>query len=735
MLNEFITNLNPNQREAVLAIKGPVRIIAGAGSGKTRVIINKIAYLIKYGNLKPWRICAVTFTNKAANEMKERIIDLIGSDGKQCSISTYHALCVRILREDIDTLGYNRNFNIIDNQDQDSIFRIIYKKMDYKYDNNEAKLLKSALSNWKNDFISPASASANNSDNPNARRWAHVYKLYQERLLELNSLDFNDLILLTYQLFRDHLTVLAKWQGRFDYFLVDEFQDTNDLQFSIIKWLTGEQQNITVVGDPDQTIYSWRGAKISLILNFDREFKNTETVILDQNYRSSQNILNLANSLIENNPNRIKKELFTANQSGIKPILYHGHSGGDEAEFVAGKIHTLVKNEEVRYQDILILYRANYLSRDIEGALADYGISYHIYGAFKFYERKEIKDALSFLRLLVNNDPLALQRVLLLFPKVGEKTIEHFFELIATEHLTGSDLLINHHELLGTGLANKLEPLKKALIAGQKALQEEKTIGEVLEQLLKESGYLQLLKDNFEEERVENIKELFNSIKKFDQQNSDLNGIDLVNEYLQLMALQTDNDNNLVSEDAVALMTIHNAKGLEKKVVFIIGLNEGIFPSAQAIRGGASQMEEERRTFYVAITRAKEQLFISYADGFSYITNNERFPSRFIKELNENYFDLIETEHTKPESKYIDKFQNFKKDWRISLEDFGSQKYLKNKETDAVKNQWKINDTVNHELFGTGVVVKIIAQNIQIVFPSPIGSKIISADSKAITKG
>ncbi|WHQ36860.1 UvrD-helicase domain-containing protein [Spiroplasma sp. SV19] len=728
MGNELIEHLNPNQREAVLAIKGPVRIIAGAGSGKTRVIINKIAYLIKYANLEPWRICAVTFTNKAANEMKERIVALIGANGKRCRISTYHALCVRILREDIVALNYERDFNIIDMADQESILRNIYKTFNVKYDAQEGRIVKNFINNWKNDFISPASAKSNAIGDE--KRWAEVYDHYETRLRELKSLDFNDLILLTYKLFKNNPEVLKKWQNRFDYFLVDEFQDTNELQFDIIKWLAGDNPNITVVGDPDQTIYSWRGAKVRLILDLEKYFPGTETIILNENYRSSQSILSLANNLIANNKNRVEKDLFTNQALGQLPILYYAASSIDESDFVARKIKELIKQESYDYKDILILYRANHLSRDLEIALADYGISYRIFGAFKFYERKEIKDALAFLKIIMNNDQLAVERVLLLTPKIGPKAFEQIMALLKEQAITFTTLLTDHFDLLPTNLQHNLFDLRAGILAALMELPKTKTIENLLMLLLNKTGYQQRLRDNFEEEREENILELIASVVKFDQQNEELIGTDLLAEYLQLVSLQTDSDSDNLTDNTVSLMTIHNAKGLEKKVVFIVGLNEGIFPSSQAIKMGYDQIEEERRTLYVAITRAQELLFLSHPEGYSYITGNERFPSRFIKELDENFYQRVNSELFFSKSKPF----VIRDGVKTSGEIVSSFHLQKNIEPVFKPNLWKVNDTVSHDLFGIGVVVKIIAQNVQIVFPSPYNVKIISADSQAIKK-
>ncbi|WP_338955383.1 ATP-dependent helicase [Spiroplasma endosymbiont of Polydrusus cervinus] len=728
MTNEFIESLNPNQREAVLAISGPVRIIAGAGTGKTGVIINKIAYLIRYANLEPRRICAVTFTNKATNEMKERIVDLIGDSGQRCMIATYHALCVRILREDIIHLNYDRQFNIIDMADQESILRNIYKILNIKYDAQEAKKVKNFISNWKNDFISPMNAKVTAVGDE--KRWAAVYQLYENRLREINSVDFNDLILLMHKLFKNNLEVLQKWQKRFDYFLVDEFQDTNELQFDIIKWLIGDNHNITVVGDPDQTIYSWRGAKIDLILNFDKYFSPTQTIVLDQNYRSTQNILSLANKLIEHSKKRIKKDLFTVQATGQLPILYHGINSSDESDFIARKIKDLIKTEDYRYNDVLILYRANYLSRDLEIALADYGVSYLIFGAFKFYERKEIKDALAFLKIIINNDPLAIERALSLTPKIGPKAIEQIMQILKEQKITFTTLLTEQFALLPVTFQHSLSKLQVAFLNALAELPTVKTVGSLLTLLLDKTGYLQRLRDNFEEEREENILELIASVTKFDNQNKNLNGVELLSKFLQLVSLQTDSDSDNLTDNAVSLMTIHNSKGLEKKVVFIVGLNEGIFPTMQAIKGGHEPLEEERRALYVAITRTKELLFLSYADGYSFVTGNERFESRFIKELNDDFYEKVNSEWLLMKVKPSPIFHNNHNDKQART----TFHLNKNVEPSFKTNRWKVDDTVNHELFGIGFVIKIIAQNVQIVFPSPFNVKIISADSQAIKK-
>ncbi|WP_374696333.1 ATP-dependent helicase [Spiroplasma endosymbiont of Polydrusus formosus] len=728
MTNEFIESLNSNQREAVLAINGPVRIIAGAGSGKTLVIINKIAYLIRYSNLEPRRICAVTFTNKATNEMKKRIVDLIGDSGQRCMIATYHALCVRILREDIIHLNYDRQFNIIDMADQESILRNIYKTFNVKYDAQEAKKVKNFISNWKNNFISPLNVKVIAVGDE--KRWADVCQLYENRLREINSVDFNDLILLTHKLFKNNLEVLQKWQKRFDYFLVDEFQDTNELQFDIIKWLVGDNHNITVVGDPDQTIYSWRGAKIDLILNFDKYFSSTQTIVLDQNYRSTQNILSLSNKLIEHSKKRIKKNLFTVQATGQLPILYHGINSSDESDFIARKIKDLIKTEDHHYNDFLILYRSNYLSRDLEISLADYGISYLIFGSFKFYERKEIKDALAFLKIIINNDPLAIERVLSLTPQIGPKAIEQIMQILKEQQITFTTLLTEKFALLSVILQHSLIKLQAAFLTALVKLPTVKTVESLLTLLLDKTGYLKRLRDNFEEEREENILELIASVTKFDNQNNNLNGVELLSEFLHLISLQTDSDSDNLTDNTVSLMTIHNAKGLEKKVVFIVGLNEGIFPTTQAIKGGYELIEEERRALYVAITRTKELLFLSYADGYSFVTGNERFESRFIKELNDDFYEKVNSERLLMKEKPSNIFHNNHNDKQART----IFNLNKNVEISFKPNPWKVDDIVSHELFGIGVIVKIITQNVQIVFSSPFNVKIISADSQAIKK-
>lgn len=718
--SELIQQLNDEQRQALLSVQGPVRIIAGAGSGKTRVIINKIAYLIKYAHIASSRICALTFTNKAANEMKERIVELIGEQGQKAWISTYHALCVRILREDIVQFDYPKTFNILDGVDQDSLLKNIYKEHNYKYDASEIRIVKSKIGGWKNDFVQPSEA-IDTSYNEEQRRWAYIYKYYQKRLNDDKNLDFNDLILFVYRLFTEFTTVLEKWQARFDYVLVDEFQDTNDLQFSIVKMLVKNHNNITAVGDPDQTIYSWRGAKVNLILNFHKYFPDTLTVILHRNYRSTQNILSVANTLIANNKARIKKDLISENSLGTLPKIFHATNTQREAGFIAKKIKELINISNYNYDDFLILYRANYLSRDLEQAFVEHSVSYQLIGAFRFFERKEIKDVIALLKMIAFGEQISLLRVLIFLPKIGPKTIEYLQNIASEKKTTILDVILHHHTDLQTSVNNNTKIVRDIFDYVKVHLDTITDVSEFAKAIVDITNYYKNLLDHFEEDRADNILELYNHMKVFSGKNTELSGSDLLVNFLQEITLFAATDDQ-ANKNSVALMTIHNAKGLEKKVVFVVGLNDGILPTIQSIMASEEQIEEERRTFYVAITRAKELLFITYADGFSFITNRERFPSRFLSEINHK---SVEWEHE-----------------AVSMENVYKNKDsigFMRKDSSKVKNNeenlnWKVGQIINHSIFGQGTIVKVLNQNLQIAFNAKYGIKVIPGNIASLTK-
>lgn len=711
-----LNDLNSSQKLAVLNTNTPTRIIAGAGSGKTRVITYKIAHLIHNLGINSQRILAVTFTNKAANEMKERLINLVFDKGKYTWIYTYHAFCARVLRREIKVLGYNNEFNIIDTLDKIEILKEIVKSKNYNFDISEIKKISTKISYWKNHQILTQDILNIDFYNYHQKEWSEIYRLYLEYLPKQQIVDFDDLLILTLKIFNNYPEVLSKWQDYFQYILVDEFQDTNELQFQLIQLLVKKHHNITVVGDPDQTIYSFRGAKSSLILNFENYFPESQTFILNENYRSTQQILDLANNLINNNKSRIEKHLYTKNDLGKKPQLYHASSPQEEAEWVASKIRDLV-NKNVKLKNIVILYRSNYLSRNLESALASNGINYNIFGGFKFFERKEIKDVLAYLKVLIYEDQLSLLRILKLIKGIGTTTISNLQNKSQNLQQSLFSYLINNKSTLKPALNEFIN----YLITWKQKIEEYSQVVLFTQDFLSKGWYYQNLKIVEDNDRIENIKELYNQMENFDNKNHDqIKGAELLKLYLEEVSLFTDQDDNNSKSDLVNLMTIHNSKGLEYDYVFIIGLNEGIFPANISIDEGTESLEEERRIFYVAVTRCKKGLFLSYRDGFNYVTNNHTLPSRFLAELNSDLLEKINVNRVYKNN------NEFNKIYHSVSKDKNTQVYQINK--------WSVGDLIEHSNFGKGVVTKILNNNIEVSFSSSKDVKILRANHPLLNK-
>lgn len=749
----LLTGLNEHQKEAVLCNDSHLRIIAGAGSGKTRVVTTRIAYLIDECHVWPNKILAITFTNKAAKEMKERVHSLLGDVSQGIQISTIHSFCVRLLREDIYELGYPRNFTILDSDDQKSILKEAYKKYNIDVKSYSYGNVIGYISNNKTQFITPDTAMNMAGKWEGERIKAQVYEFYENRLHEMMALDFDDLLLFAHKLLKNKEEIRAKWQRRFHYVHVDEFQDVDTLQYEIIKYVTGEDSLLCVVGDPDQTIYTWRGAQVDIIMNFERDFPNSKTVILNENYRSTQAILNGANALIKNNKNRIDKELFTNNPGDALIMHFSAMDDYNEPVWVSSKIRTLHQNG-IQYKDIAILYRSNYLSRSLEKALLDANIPYRIYGGIRFYDRAEIKDALSYLRLLgkaVEEDPkelwkdLAVKRVIN-SPKrgIGAKTLETI-ETIAREHDT------NLYEAL------KLYPPGKSRAASNIAefvrvieecrdFVDEISIDTLLHTLLDKCGYLHMLEEEKEIERLENIKELLHDMEIFVQNNSE----GTLDEYLQMITLYTDReDDSDPDAQFVQLMTIHAAKGLEFDNVFVYSLSDGIFPNEKSVvEGGNDAMEEERRLAYVAFTRAKKQLFLSDAQGYSYMLDRVKMTSRFIKEIPEEYIEEVGAKRYS-DTPYQGVQRIEKTSFGISANDFLDS--LSNNEQAQKKMPTTLDETtaaapkkkggklrkgdlVEHHAFGEGVIISVKDGLATIAFDQKFGIRKIMADHPSLTK-
>ena len=564
------SQLNENQKKAVTDEANHLRIIAGAGSGKTRVLTMRIAYLIEQKDVRPYHILAITFTNKAAREMKNRIADMLKERGTGCHISTIHSLCMRILSEDITALNYPRNFTVIDVNDQKQILKEAYKEFGIEKKEYPYGLLLDYISVNKYDSISPQKAKELSYGDSRTLNKAKVYEYYEQRLKQLYALDFDDLILFTVRLFDENPAILEKWSNRFHYVHVDEFQDVDRMQYKLIKQLCKVHDNIYVVGDPDQTIYTWRGADVNIIVNMDKDYPDLKTIILNQNYRSTNNILSGANSLIKHNKARVEKELFSKNGDGSKIIHKTCGSELGEADYVVNQIIKL-HNDGYNYHDMAILYRANYLSREVEKVLIENQINYVIYGGLRFYERMEVKDILSYLRMITRADDLAFVRIINTPRRaIGPKTIDAIKEIANEKDISMYEVIKN-----GYYPKNKdtFDHFVRMVEKWRQDMENHMDMEELLQEVLDDSGYRTMLEKDNETERLENVKSLLDDIKQYSDDYPDSS----LDEYLQMIALYVDRASEDVT-DAINLCTVHSAKGLEFEVVFVIGLSEGIFP-------------------------------------------------------------------------------------------------------------------------------------------------------------
>ena len=732
-----ISDLNANQKEAVLDDSKYLRIVAGAGSGKTRVLKMRIVHLIEEENVYPNKILAITFTNKAANEMKERIRQMLQNEVTQPWISTIHSLCVRILREDITCMGWPKNFTVLDADDQKTILKEAYKQIQIDANTYPFGSMLDYISNNKSAEISVDRAFELAGDFSGDKTKAEVYKYYVKRQNEMYALDFDDLILWVVRMFKTYSEVLTKWQNRFSYIHVDEFQDIDKIQYKLIKQLTGPFNHLYVVGDPDQTIYSWRGADVNIIMNFEKDFKGVKTIMLNENYRSTSCILNGANSVIRNNKNRLDKELFTSRTSNEKITHFASASDEYEAAYVANKISELHRNGKA-YKDIAVLYRSNYLSRSIEKALLDQRIPYIIYGGLRFYDRQEVKDALCYLRLVVIGDDLALQRIINK-PKrgIGNKTMELIADTARNENKTMLEVLETENIFSGKAKVTLNDFVNK--VNRWKKMAESKKIETfaLFETILDESGYKAMLEEDHETDRLENLKELIDDIKEFTENYPDSS----LDEYLQQVSLYGDREETM-SGDYIQLMTVHAAKGLEFDTVFVTDMNDGIFPNERAMNEGSRGVEEERRLAYVAFTRAKNKLYLTEAGGFSFILQRARQTSRFIKEIDDEYI-----ENTGVGNEEHDAFRNrqtlygqrrentfYERNEKRELYSFSEKGEVESIKREVSSSGYKTGDHLTHVKFGEGVVISCKGGIVEIAFPYPYGVKKIAAGHPSLKK-
>jgi DNA helicase-2/ATP-dependent DNA helicase PcrA len=642
----YLDSLNAIQREAVEQTEGPVMIIAGAGSGKTRVLTYRIAHLIHKG-VDPFNILSLTFTNKAAKEMQHRIQAVAGSEARNLWMGTFHSVFSRILRVESDKIGYPSNFTIYDTEDSRSLIRTILKEQELDDKVYKPATVHNRISAAKNRLISHQAYIANpqyTEDDRAAMRpeMGRLYKIYQERLIKAGAMDFDDLLFYTFILFNEHPDVLNKYQNRFKYVMVDEFQDTNIAQYSITRKLAAQNRNICVVGDDAQSIYAFRGADIQNILNFEKDYPELKVLKLEQNYRSTQNIVEAANNVISKNKAQLKKNVFTANEAGEKIQVYRAASDNEEGRVVAQSIFENKMNLHLRNSDFAILYRTNSQSRSFEEALRKLNINYKVVGGMSFYQRKEIKDVLAYLRFVLNDQDEQSFRRIINFPKrgIGDTTIAKLFVIADEQGATVWDILCNIRSVMTGRLVPLIEDFV-TLIQSYKVLVKTKDAYEAANEIAKQSG---LLKELYEDKtiegiaRYENVQALLNGVKEFvdrpDQEDKSLGS------YLQEISLLTDSDKDKDDTDSVTLMTIHSAKGLEFNQVFVVGIEEDLFPSAMMLNSRAD-LEEERRLFYVAITRAQKKLSLSFAISryrFGQLKSCE--PSRFLEEIDPRYLQM-----------------------------------------------------------------------------------------------
>lgn len=736
--------LNEKQLDAVTCPFQHVRVVAGAGSGKTRVLTYRIAYLIDEFKVKPWNILAFTFTNKVAGEMKERIVSLIPDVSKFLTIRTFHSFGAFFLRQEISALNFPTNFTILDEEDQVKLIKDIAVELGYKKSDEIIKVAINYIGNCKLNGKYPDDMNPKASNVPYEKDCLEIYRLYEEQKNRMYCLDFDDLLLYTNYILENYPAVKTKWQNRIDHILIDEFQDTNDIEFKLICLLKKPMASLYVVGDPDQTIYTWRGANQEIILKLEKHFSNIETIVLDQNYRSTQTILDSANKLISHNKLRVKKDLFTNNVGG-DPIAVKGFgSSKEEANYVASEISRLIASKKYVLRDIVLLYRSNYLTVDFEHALMTHHIPHKIYGGQKFYQRREIKDVLAYFNLIVNpSSNISFERIINVPRRgIGDTSLLKLKQAAEESKLS----LYDYVSTIDLGKS----PIKKTLINSLKTMiarievakddisKNEEIFSKVLEDMIVDLNYYDyLMQDEDNEDRIQNVKALFQDLRHYLKQNPEAS----FDQYLQDIALLSAQD-EIIDGDYVTLMTVHTAKGLEYPVVFVVRFNDNVFPNARSLSDtGFLGIEEERRLAYVAFTRAKEKLYITYCYDYSYVVQSHLTPSFFLKEAglnantNENKVPFFNRQNTF-QSKY---FKDDGFDYEIN-DNFNTDKPKTLKEeidfNQEINNdiQWSIGDRLHHKNLGDGTVIAVDGDGIITVKFDEHGEKDLMGNHKFLSK-
>ncbi|STO09164.1 DNA helicase PcrA [Exiguobacterium aurantiacum] len=731
---ELVKGMNPPQAEAVKYTDGPLLIMAGAGSGKTRVLTHRVAYLMASKQIAPWNILAITFTNKAAREMKDRIARLVGGVADDIWISTFHSMCVRILRRDIDRIRYDRNFSILDSSDQLTAIKQVLKELNLDPKKYEPRTLLGMISNHKNELRTPQDAAGLVGNNPYEKVISDVYTAYEKKLKHNNVLDFDDLIMKAIQLFQEAPDVLAFYQKKFQYIHVDEYQDTNRAQYTLVKLLAEAHENLCVVGDSDQSIYRWRGADIANILTFEKDYPSAHVILLEQNYRSTKRILEAANGVIQNNSGRKDKQLWTENAEGEKLLLHVASDDRDEAFFIINQMKEL-RQEGIDYGEMAVLYRTNAQSRGLEEMLLKSNIPYKMVGGTKFYERKEIKDVLAYLRLIANPDEdISFVRVVN-EPKrgIGAATVDKLGDFASMQGVSLMEA-IRDIELSGIAprTATKLAEFRK-LIIDLRQMADYLSISELIEEVLKKSGYEEMLKieKTLEaESRLENLQEFLSVAQNFEKESDEQTLV----AFLTDLTLVSDLDSLEEVDELhqVTLMTLHSAKGLEFPVVFLIGMEEGLFPHSRSLND-PEEMEEERRLAYVGITRAEKRLYLTRAQSrmlYGRFQNNPE--SRFLHELPET---LLERSG---KAKKAMPWNPVESPGKLPVNGFSSKPKPKLAQSSGAESiGWNVGDKANHKKWGQGTVVQTRGEGDQleldIAFPS-VGIKRLLAKFAPIEK-
>ena len=735
---DFINELNDKQYEAVTTSYQNVRIIAGAGSGKTRVLTYRIAYLISEMHVEPWKILAITFTNKVANEMKNRVVNMLPNVSKDLTIKTFHSFAAMFLRREIAVLGYPASFTILDEEDQTKMVKDIAAEMGFKKGDRIVGLSLKYIGTNKLHEKYPEDIKIEKPAFEDEKTCLEIYERYEEEKNKVLALDFDDLLLKTNYILENYPDIRYKWQQKIDHILVDEFQDTNNVEYRLLKFLIKPFTCLYVVGDPDQTIYTWRGANQGIILDVDKDFRDIETIILNQNYRSSKAILDSANKLIAHNKLRVAKDLFTIQEKGEPIVTKAAISGKDEADYVAREIIRLKQLFNYSYKDIVILYRSSYVTLDFESALTAKGIPHKIYGGMKFYQRKEVKDVLAYFHLIVNTkDDIAFERIINVPRRgIGETTLNtikaesavnnqsmyEYLRDVDKENSEVSNKILNSLKTMVTVIDHAREDISK----------DEETFSKILEDMIYQLGYQDyLLTEDDADERIEHVRALFEDLRHYLKNNPE----STFDEYLQNIALLSAQD-DMVDGDYVTLMTVHVAKGLEFPIVFVVRFNAGVFPNMRAVtEGGFKALEEERRLAYVAMTRAKERLYLTLCNDYSYVISSNLTPSQFLKESGNEVLNT-RNEYNPYRSSSPKRQTSFHFD---DGPNSGFESDIpKPKPTAQPTNnvgEWQVGDIVIHKRLGRGVVIALEGDGIIKVRFDEQGEKSILGNHPAVSKG